>query len=76
MAQILVRNLPDHVVRSLKYKARLHERSLEAEVRAILEEHTRVSREEFWEFADTSAASTTGRITGDTTDLIREDRDR
>jgi antitoxin FitA len=76
MAQILVRNLDDDVVRSLKHKARVHGRSLEAEVRAILEEHTRVSREEFWEFAAASRRSTAGRVTGDTTDLIREDRDR
>ncbi|MFO1038407.1 MAG: plasmid stabilization protein [Geminicoccaceae bacterium] len=38
MAQILVRELSDEVVAELKQRAAQHNRSLEAEVRAILEE--------------------------------------
>lgn len=76
MAQISVRNLDDDVVKSLKLKARLHGRSLEAQVRAILEENSRLSKEEFWRIADESRRSTAGRNTSDSTDLIREDRDR
>ena len=37
MAQILIRNLSPSVVERLKQRARLHHRSLEAEVREILE---------------------------------------
>jgi len=37
MAQVLVRNLKGEVIESLKGRARRHGRSLEAEIRAILE---------------------------------------
>lgn len=38
MAMLTVRNLPDEVHRALRVRAAQHERSTEAEVRAILEE--------------------------------------
>jgi plasmid stability protein len=38
MAQILVRNLPTEVVRKLKMRARQHRRSLQEELKDILEE--------------------------------------
>jgi len=38
MAVLTVRNLPDEVHRALRLRAARHERSTEAEVRAILEE--------------------------------------
>ncbi len=37
MAMLTVRNLPDEVHRALRVRAALHGRSMEAEVRAILE---------------------------------------
>jgi plasmid stability protein len=76
MASISVRNIPDEVVEGLKLRAHVHGRSLEAQVRAILEENSRLSREEFLRLIDESRAETAGKITGDSTDLIREDRDR
>ena len=36
MAQVIVRNLDEHVVSSLKFKAELHGHSLEWELRDIL----------------------------------------
>ena len=36
MAQLIVRDLPDHVKKRLKQRAKAHGRSLEAEVREIL----------------------------------------
>ena len=42
MAQIIVRNLDDSIVERLKARARTNERSLEAEVRLILEQSARV----------------------------------
>jgi plasmid stability protein len=75
MAQISVRNLDDDVVEGLKLRARMHGRSLEAQVRAILEENSRLTREEFVRFIDEQRAKTAGRITGDSTDIIREARD-
>ena len=41
MAQIIVRNLDDAVVDRLKARARTNDRSLEAEVRLILEQSAR-----------------------------------
>jgi plasmid stability protein len=76
MANISVRNIDDDVITGLKLRARVHGRSLEAQVRAILEENSRLTREEFIRITDELRAATAGKITGDSTDLIREDRDR
>jgi plasmid stability protein len=80
MAQISVRNLEEDAVERLRIKARLHGRSLEAEVRDILERSSRLSREEFIAFADAMKAEIRdhngGRLLPDSTPLVREDRDR
>jgi len=80
MAQLSVRNLDDEAVERLRIKARLHGRSLEAEVRDILERSSRLSREEFIAFSDAMKADILerngGRLLPDSTPLIREDRDR
>jgi plasmid stability protein len=39
MATLTVRNVPTKVVKSLKTLARRHRRSMEQEVRAVLEQH-------------------------------------
>jgi plasmid stability protein len=77
MSQILVRNLDPKVVDQLKQRAERNHRSLEAEVRAILEDlaEQQERREEAIRFADW-ARTTNGPQTSDSTDLIREDRDR
>ena len=46
MAQVIVRNLPDEVVARLKARAAGRKRSLEQELREILSEAARPSREE------------------------------
>ncbi|QOR69339.1 Arc family DNA-binding protein [Ruania alkalisoli] len=38
MATVTVRNLPEHTRRALKARAAQHDRSMEAEIRAILED--------------------------------------
>ncbi len=80
MAQIIVRRLSDELVRRLKIRAKSHQRSLEAEVRSILEasseEDDEAAREAAFQFAAEMRRRTAGRITGDSADLIREDRDR
>jgi plasmid stability protein len=40
MATITIRNVPQHVVKSLKSLARKQRKSMEQEVRDILEDHT------------------------------------
>lgn len=53
MAQIIVRNLDDAVVDSLKSRAKRNNRSLEAEVRHILEEASgQLSWDGAWERID------------------------
>lgn len=44
MAMMTVRNIPEEVHNALKARARRHNRSAEAEVRAILDEITRPER--------------------------------
>jgi plasmid stability protein len=74
MAQVLVRNLPNDVVDRLKARARVKGRSLEAEIRAILQEVGH-NHDGFWEAAGV-IATRIGQIELDTTALIRSDRDR
>lgn len=79
MANLTIRNLDDAVVEKLKTQAKDHNRSLEAEVREILSEVAarRRRREELVAEADRIAAMTPkGVKQTDSTQLIREDRDR
>jgi plasmid stability protein len=77
MAQVLVRGLSDEVVEQLKALASRRHRSLEAEVRLILEEvaQRERKREEFWRLAD-EIRLRSGPQTTDSVDLLREDRER
>jgi plasmid stability protein len=76
MSQILVRNLDPNVVEQLKERAARNRRSLEAEIRSILEDlaQRQTERDEAIRFADAMRASSPPQ-TSDSTDLIREDRD-
>lgn len=77
MAQVIVRNLDAEVVAALKRKAALHGRSLEQELREILSSAARFDREERLTVADRIRAMTPrGVVQTDSTDLIRQDRDR
>lgn len=78
MAQVLVRDLDDTTVATLKQRAKQHHRSLQSEVRAIL-----VDAASFTPPAGTAArlramrAELFGdRIFPDSAPLIREDRER
>ena len=76
MAQILVRNIDDAVVERLKARARNNNRSLEAEVRQIVEQSAKIdmvqARKEVLEIRERSK----GRKFPDVAELIREDRER
>ena len=78
MAQVLVRNLTEKVVRQLKRRAEQRGRSLQAEVKLILEEAAQQDNEEFWKAADSirERLRRTGRKFSDSAELVREDRDR
>jgi plasmid stability protein len=79
MAQILVRGLDDALVARLKERAKLNHRSLQSEVKAILEEAAPTATkaealaivdkwQRYWEKK--------GKTFSDSAELIREDRDR
>lgn len=79
MAQILVRNLDERVARRLKQRARRAKRSLQAEVKLILEqaaEEPKLYGEELVKQLDAFAARFKGRKLTDSLELIREDRER
>lgn len=77
MAQVLVRQLNDKVVDRLKKRAKEHGRSLQSEVKTILEEAV-PDYERAWKRIDSFRVKLkrSGRKFGNSADLIREDRDR
>jgi plasmid stability protein len=77
MAQLLVRNLAQKVVDRLKKQAKAGGKSLQSEVKTILEDASnRVDRAAFFEGAQTIRRSLQGRKLSDSAALIREERDR
>ena len=78
MGNILVRNLDDDVISSLKDQAKSNQRSLASEIRYLLTEQVarRSQLERFREFSKRVADSTAATQRSDSVDLIREDRDR
>lgn len=78
MAQMTIRKLDDDLVRRLKIRAAEHGRSAEAEVRVILDAALAVpvpSDDDFWTRAAALRAELKGRVLGDSTDIIRAQRD-
>jgi plasmid stability protein len=76
MAQLTVRNLDSGLVQRLKIRAARHNRSAEAEHRAILEGALRAVPADFWERARKLRAAVKERGATDSTKLLRQDRDR
>ena len=76
MSQILVRNLDDAAVERLKSRAKAHGRSLQSEAKYILEQSARIDVAEARKLVDCIRRSFEGRKFVDSTELVREDRDR
>ncbi|MBI4745744.1 MAG: hypothetical protein HY786_04180 [Deltaproteobacteria bacterium] len=78
MSQILVRGLEAETIERLKERAKRHKRSLQGEVKTIIEEAvpTRMSMDEAREAALQIRKSFATRIFSDSSELIREDRER
>jgi plasmid stability protein len=76
VSQILVRNLDDAAVERLKSRARAHGRSLQAEAKDILEQSARFDVAEARKLVDCIRRSFEGRKFDDSTELVREDRNR
>ena len=77
MAQVLVRQLNDKVVDRLKKRAKEHGRSLQSEMKMILEDAV-PDYERAWKRIDSLRLrlKRSSRKFSNSTDLIREDRDR
>ncbi len=75
MAQFLVRDLDKKLMNRLKKRAEADGKSLQAEVKAILEEAAKVYPEDFLEWARSFRGKLSPQ-TSDSAELIREDRDR
>jgi plasmid stability protein len=74
MASVTIRNLDDEVVATLKRRAKANNRSLEAELRAILARAA--NHTDLLAVVDRIAAMTPDVPQTDSTELIRKDRDR
>lgn len=79
MAQILVRNMDEEVIERLKKRAKEDGRSLQTEVKSILEKaayEPKVDMETARKMSEEFRRRFKGRKFPDTVELIREDRDR
>ena len=76
MAQILVRKLDDEIVKRLKERARRQGRSLEAEARAILTQAAGLGFHDARQLMHHWHRNLHDRALPDSTELIREDRQR
>lgn len=74
MANILVRNVDEATADRLKQKARAEGKSLNDIAREALEKAAKPGKEEIWAEAD-RLRKEIGKVSGDSTQLIREDRD-
>jgi len=76
MAQILVRDLDDETVARLKERARRHGRSLQGEARQILARAAGLGFDDARKLARQWHRTLVGRQLPDSTELVREDRQR
>ena len=74
MVDILVRNVDDDTARRLKEKAAEKGASLSDTAREALAAYVRPDKAELWAKAD-ALRKKIGKVSGDSTKLIREDRD-
>ncbi|RMH32109.1 MAG: hypothetical protein D6690_14760 [Nitrospirae bacterium] len=76
MGQVIIRNLDNHIINTLKQRAKFHGRSLEEELRTILTTAVKLPAEERVRMSQTIRAMSPRRSKTDSTKLIRKDRER
>jgi len=76
MAQLLVRNLDEEMIKRLKMLAKRHNRSLQGQVKLILEEGAMLSGGQVMELVEKWQRRLGGKRFRDSAVLIREDRER
>jgi plasmid stability protein len=74
--QLLIRDMQVETVERLKARAKRHGRSLQGEVKAILEEAAGYSMQEAHAVSEAWAARLAAREFSGSAELIREDRER
>lgn len=74
MVDILVRNVEEDLARLMRERARAQKTSMNELIRTALHEFFKPSQEEVWAEID-RVRSRIGPVPGDSTALIREDRD-
>jgi plasmid stability protein len=74
MADILIRNLDNETKRRLKEKAKAKGASVNETAREAIKAYVKPSKEEAWAAVD-AIRKKIGKISGDSTQDIREDRD-
>ena len=76
MAQLLIRDLDVETIERLKARAKQHRRSLQGEVKLILEKEAAACGDDSRALAERIRAAFGSRTFSDSAALIREDRDR
>jgi len=76
MAQLLLRDLTVETVKRLKMRAKLHHRSLQGELKHIVESATRLSAKEAVRLGKSWHKRLGKHAFSDSADLLREDRSR
>jgi plasmid stability protein len=76
MAELLIRNIEHTTVERLKAQAKLHKRSLQGELKAIIEAATKMTADEAKQVTAAWRKRLSGKSFSDSTELVREDRNR
>jgi plasmid stability protein len=76
MAQVLIRNVPDAIIEAHRARAKQHGRSLEQELRSVIENAAPYAPQERLAVAERFQSLTPPGRRSDPVSLIREDRDR
>ena len=75
MAELLIRNVEPAAIKMLKQRAKLHHRSLQGELKYIIEATTKMSMEEARKTSHSWQKKFESDSFSDSTELLREDRD-
>ncbi len=76
MAQLLIRDLDVDLIKRLKQQAKQHRRSLQGELKFIVENATKMSMEEAYHCSEMWHKRLSSRKFSDSTKLLRKDRER
>jgi antitoxin FitA len=76
MANVLIRDLDPALVEVFRAEARRNGRSLQAELKLVLEDAARRRQSAFWGVAERLRGAYAAGQRSDSAELVREDRDR